>query len=442
MTRATYRELFPDDEEDSPSGNDRHNIAFPWSRDNYKQNRLTNTASIAEPATDTYSAGATALRPPSRAIKSTPGTPFVRPATRHPSPLCNKREDDPRTPPPGQPTVPGSVSPFPNALLPRGTGTDNLGRDNAPEPESAPTFREGNVDDQHQQAPFEGRRSANAQISLREENDPRSLNPGPQLPLSERDLDEILKALSSEGDHGQLFDLDSSISFSREDQVNLPWSTGITQHVVADRQASVHLPSVQPPFLQKQAPVSLHQRLAHGGVNPSHSPQHAPAVKPRADDPLAMLIQLTHNMQSMSNQVNTLVSEAAVLTWAHLSERGERTFGARKREAPPRRSETGEGPGCCQRGRRVCPADQDRQHQSRQEVSSEHQATVSPLSHCTAYGPRYQGLEASLASRKSMYEGSRAKNLALISQLYGCRDDLQKQLAECKTGSSWAVKWS
>lgn len=48
---------------------------------------------------------------------------------------------------------------------------------------------------------------------------------------------------------------------------------------------------------------------------------------------------------------------------------------------------------------------------------------------------RYQGPEASLASQKSAYEGSRVNNLALINQLYGSREDLKKQIAECKTGS-------
>lgn len=51
----------------------------------------------------------------------------------------------------------------------------------------------------------------------------------------------------------------------------------------------------------------------------------------------------------------------------------------------------------------------------------------------TSNSPRYQGLESSLASQKSMYEGSRAKNLALISQLYASRDDIKRQVAECKS---------
>lgn len=309
MTRATYRELFPDDEEDSVSGDDRQHIAFPWSRDGYRQNRLTSAADAAEHIQSPSNITAKFSQPSSRAAEPRTSIPFHRSATRHATPVGLKRESRSLTPP----STRSAVRQLSATQAPQVTGSSDLVRDYAPEPESVPTRSEETVANQMQDAPALAQHSESSPFSHHPAGNPRTTNAESHPPLSERDLDEILKALSSEGEHGPLFDLDSSIPFPHEEQSGLPWLTGLPQRSGDVRQGSAHIPLAQSAFPQRSVSASLHQHHAHGNnISPSHHSQPPPFARPYSDDPLAMLIQLTHNMQHMSNQVNTLVSKFTV----------------------------------------------------------------------------------------------------------------------------------
>lgn len=241
-------------------------------------------------------------------------TPFRRSATRPPSPTNSKHEGNVPTPPPNRSASIRAASPFLAAEGPRGLSTHNHLRDSAPDPESARSQRGACLEDQGRTAAVP--HTADGFVEDQQENVIQGGDP--QLPLSERDLDDILKVLSSEGGQGPLFDLDSSVSFSHDHRTNLPWS-GPPQQSGSERHTNVHLPSVQPSFQRRAASGRLlHQRLAQGGMDPPQSAQQTfPAESP--GDPLGILIQLTHNMQYMSNQVNMLVSVTSVPT-SHCTE--------------------------------------------------------------------------------------------------------------------------
>ncbi|EJT49341.1 hypothetical protein A1Q1_01543 [Trichosporon asahii var. asahii CBS 2479] len=366
MTRATYRELFPDDEEDSASGDDRHQIAFPWSRNNYEQNRLTSAAHTEEPPPDIPSGPGLRMHSPASASRAV--TPFRRSATRPPSPTNSKHEGNVPTPPPNRSASIRAASPFLAAEGPRGLSTHNHLRDSAPDPESARSQRGACLEDQGRTAAVP--HTVDGFVEDQQENVIQGGDP--QLPLSERDLDDILKVLSSGGP---------------------PQQSG------SERHTNVHLPSVQPSFQRRAASGRLlHQRLAQGGMDPPQSAQQTfPAESP--GDPLGILIQLTHNMQYMSNQVNMLNAKL------HMDVDSLETD--------------------------LAAANESAENAKQAKADS-----IDNAKRCLqSIKQQYQGLAASLASQKSISEGSRAKNLALISQLHGSREDLKKQVAECKTVS-------
>lgn len=253
MTRATYRELFPDDEEGS-AFEEYHDVASRPPPSDRKRSRTHEGGK-----TETTSCSA-AIRPGA----SRCATPQQGSVTQ-PSAYFEHRVDDREAQP-----SPSASTPARPAILPF-----------PPEPESVSCRHESHshplLDSELlPQQPFAARDSQQYHINQAQ-------------PLPDCDLNELMKVLSGDDDKRPPPDLDSSVLFSTYPQLS---------PLRCDRATDASLNSGSASYQQESPP----------SVNHPGRPAPVPLSQPsQISDPLSLLMLLTHNVHSMTEGLNTLV---------------------------------------------------------------------------------------------------------------------------------------
>lgn len=310
MTRATYRELFPDDEEDLSSCGDRLSTGRPCARDLYGQSSLGTAAGATNRRGGINCPDEQSPRGSSGEMKVEIGTPYPHCATRRSTPFGVGRKANLQAPSLLESCASSTMGPL--------SGPPEIPADKADFDQRRAHKHASHLNQIKQTAIPSPRAAASspghpaiASSHDRVISDHPLLNSNGQPLPSDHELDELLRVLSSEGEQRPLFDLDSSIVFSHEEQPGP--STGSEDHSAEGNRegglsASIGTFPPQAARLPQAISTDLHQyQFLAEQASPGCSPP-ALVAKPRVDDPLAMLIQLTLSIQRLNGEVNNLVS--------------------------------------------------------------------------------------------------------------------------------------